>query len=154
MIHAGVNSGWANNCGVELFTVGWVQCPVTKVKGGSPEKVEEQFVPIPRKTRPLRTEPYNLLVEPVEEVLKEALLTGTATVGDVTLEFDSVPVKPESPISRLAPALEEIKDSVEREIAEMIRTKELSDYQKALELYEVDLRKFEEEFFMFLILLE
>ena len=23
----GVNSGWANNCGVELFTVGWVQCP-------------------------------------------------------------------------------------------------------------------------------
>ena len=22
-----VQSGWANNCGNELFTVGWVQCP-------------------------------------------------------------------------------------------------------------------------------
>ena len=23
---AGVNSGWVNNCGTELFTLGWVQC--------------------------------------------------------------------------------------------------------------------------------
>jgi hypothetical protein len=22
-----VLSGWANNCGIELFTIGWVQCP-------------------------------------------------------------------------------------------------------------------------------
>lgn len=22
-----VNSGWANNCGIELFTIGWVKCP-------------------------------------------------------------------------------------------------------------------------------
>ena len=29
-----INSGWANNCGVELFTVGWVECPSTRRKGG------------------------------------------------------------------------------------------------------------------------
>jgi hypothetical protein len=22
-----INAGWANNCGIELFTIGWVQCP-------------------------------------------------------------------------------------------------------------------------------
>lgn len=22
-----IRSGWANNCGIELFTHGWVQCP-------------------------------------------------------------------------------------------------------------------------------
>lgn len=28
----GINSGWANNCGTELFTLGWVQCGTTTVE--------------------------------------------------------------------------------------------------------------------------
>ena len=31
------NSGWANNCGVELFTLGWVRCEISK--GGGAEEV-------------------------------------------------------------------------------------------------------------------
>lgn len=27
----GVNAGWANNCGIQLFTVGWVECPTPDV---------------------------------------------------------------------------------------------------------------------------
>ena len=29
-----INSGWANDCGVELFTIGWVECPSTRRRGG------------------------------------------------------------------------------------------------------------------------
>ncbi len=32
----GVNSGWANKCGQELFTVGWVGCGDTPVKPSQP----------------------------------------------------------------------------------------------------------------------
>lgn len=31
-----INSGFANNCGIELFTIGWVPCD----KGGSPASYE------------------------------------------------------------------------------------------------------------------
>ena len=27
---ASVNAGWANNCGVQLFTIGWVPCPTAE----------------------------------------------------------------------------------------------------------------------------
>ena len=28
-------SGWANNCGTELFTIGWVPCETDVIGGGS-----------------------------------------------------------------------------------------------------------------------
>lgn len=34
-----VNSGWANNCGKELFTLGWVQC-------ATPQKITKPEIPI------------------------------------------------------------------------------------------------------------
>lgn len=30
-----INAGWANNCGTELFTIGWVPCDTDQPGGGS-----------------------------------------------------------------------------------------------------------------------
>ena len=33
-----INAGWANNCGKELFTIGWVRCPSDDLGGGGSSK--------------------------------------------------------------------------------------------------------------------
>ncbi len=33
-----INAGWANNCGIELFNIGWVRCPSADLGGGGSSK--------------------------------------------------------------------------------------------------------------------
>jgi len=50
-----INSGWANDCGKELFTIGWVTCDIVepiekkKIGGGTnfsyaPSRLKEQLL--------------------------------------------------------------------------------------------------------------
>lgn len=124
------------------------QDPVAEIKGGQ----ERWKRPPPTKERKDLDDFF--IEKPLEEVLQDVFTTGTATVGDTEIHFDSVPVKPELPISRLAPELSDIRDDVEREIAELIRMQQLLNYETLLKKYEEDVTRFEEEFIVFLMLME
>lgn len=149
-----INSGWANNCGVQQFTLGWVSCD-HQVRGGKPRR--RIIIGLPKKPIDpvIKEEEFKGTTLPpvVETALKDVLLTGSATINDTIIEFDSVPKAPQRPISLLAPELANIKSDIDREIAELIRMQELQRYEKLRLEYEEAVRLFEEEFIVFIMLM-
>lgn len=85
------------------------------------------------------------------ESLEELRETGKTKIGDTEIEAE-IPAAPQSPISLLAPSLEEIEDRVDREIAELIRAQELEEFQIAMVQFKKERDEFEEGLAMFIML--
>lgn len=138
--------GWTEDCGISLFTLGWVRCEISK--GGSAEEVYNK-VP-PKKKEKLKKQ---LLGQSLDEVLDELMGRGTTKVQGTEVEFDSGIEKPEPQLTESYPPLKEIKDDVDRELAMLIRAQLTFQYKQQLLKYLVDAANLEEELIVFLMLI-
>lgn len=145
-------SAWGNSWGAVAT--------VERTKGGAAPSVSERR----RKAREaelrqvVTTKPerepwyYEALPEDVSEITKDVVTGGRVFVGDTEVELQSLPEPPRIDLLEQLAPLSEIRDEVEREIAEMIRLDTADKYRIELERYENEVRSFEEELMVFLLL--
>ena len=139
-------------------TGGYITLPWWQAGGGVGEdpEVDEQVRGGHRKHRRrvihLNKHPElkELLPKDITETTRTAILEGKVDVEGTEVIVGQVPTPPVSTISASAPLVQDITDVLDREIAELIRTAEAV---KLTQDFHEDVRKFEEEFLMFLILI-
>jgi hypothetical protein len=121
-------------------------------KGGQEEVIRQQYI---RREKQLKLKKYEegILPDNISEVTKEVLAKGKAEVNGIEVKVESIPTPPVPTISAAAPSLVDIESDVDREIAELIRIQENILYAKLVIDYQAQVRKFEEEFLVFLILI-
>jgi hypothetical protein len=94
-----------------------------------------------------------LLPEDISATTKAAILEGKVDVNGIEVIVGEVPTAPVPTISASAPALQLITDQVERKIAELIRIREQQEFDQLVLKFQEEVRAFEEEFMIFLILM-
>ncbi len=85
--------------------------------------------------------------------LSKIIEEGEVVVGDVVVKVEGVPQKPVAPVDPKAPDINSIVDEMEREITELLRTQAQIQYAELVQDYQEEVRTFEEELLVFLILI-
>lgn len=120
-----------------------------QVKGGKARKHRRRIIHIGRE--PFELSDLSVITTPeVESLIK----TGKAEVNGTEVTVENIPTPPEPTIDESAPPLKDIKDELDREIAELLRIQEHKLFEKRVLIFIEELISFEEEFLLFLILMD
>ncbi len=109
-----------------------------------------------RSVKPLYDDPdlNDLLPEDISELTRDVVTGGKLYVGDTEVEFAETPKPPELLLRSVKDIKQEITDQLTQELAIELRRSEAQRYIDELIKYQQAVRSFEEEFMVFLLLLE
>jgi len=143
----GVNGGY--------ITLPWWQAggganPEVQVKGG---KKRRRILHLGTKRKELPLGSDELLPEVLSDLSKEAIVERKVEVDGVTVETPAAPIIPTLELGEDLTPLELISDSLEREIAQLVRYQEQVRYAQALRDFREDALRFDEEFLLLLLLM-
>lgn len=138
------------------YTLPWWQAggngegPEVQVKGG---KKRRRILHLGTKRKELPLGSDELLPEVLSDLSKEAIVERKVEVDGVTVETPAAPIIPTLELGEELTPLELISDSLEREIAQLVRYQEQVRYAQALRDFREDALKFDEEFLLLLLLM-
>lgn len=145
----GVFGGWANECGVELFTIGWIRCD----KGGQRGPAWEEK---PKRTIDKYIQRFGSM-EAYERFFEKSFIKDIEEqkmdVAGTEVKFDDKILAPEY-LPEYDIPLSSIEDKTERQIAGYLRAKELMEIIKIREQYLLSVKMLEEELYFMVLALD
>lgn len=121
-----------------------------QVRGGGKDKLSTSQKKLRRFVDKVHLE--EILPEDITGTTKEALLTGKVEVNGTEVIVENLPIPPVLALAPI-PSLSEQIGSLERVIEEDIQREMILKQAQAIQEFQEDVRKFEEEFLMLLILI-